>query len=127
MTDLQTIAKWEALREEMEMWQRATMRLADEIMPKPRAMETLQAPWWWFEGFKRDPTEPEPRAGLILSTVIMELAFEAIKNNEVSETSTTLLAIKESGVLEEVLKEQAEQLELAAKRLRMKSESLARK
>lgn len=126
MAELQTIARWEALRKEMEMWQRATMKVADEIIG-PASEELLQAPWWWFEGFRFDPSRPEPRANLILSTMIMELAFEAIKKNELSETSTTLLAIKESGVLEEVFKEQAEHLELAAERLRMKSASLARK
>jgi hypothetical protein len=127
MTDLQTTARWEALREEMEMWQRATIRLADELVPKPHSVATLRAPWWWHEGLNHDPTEPEPRAGLLMSAILMELAFEAIKKDEVSEASTTLRAIKESGLLEELLTEQAAQLELAAENLRMKRTSLAGK
>jgi hypothetical protein len=128
MANLETIRVWEELREEMEMLARATATLADNVWPGPPPEKaSLQAPWWWFAGLNHDPTEPEPRESLIQSTIIWELAFEAIRKNELSETSKTLLAIKESGVLEEVLNEQAQKLERAAESLRMKSRSMARK
>ena len=125
MADPETIKKWEELRQELAMWQRMTMELVDELIPKDQV--ALAAPWWVHEGFLKDPSEPEPKASLIQSAIIWELAVEAISKNELSETSTTLIAIKESGVLQNALEEQAGQLERAAKNLRMKSASLARK
>ena len=127
MADAETVRKWEELRQEVEMWERAMLTFASEIGPGPVFQRADQAPWWFFEGFKFDPSRPEPRANLIQSAIIWELAFEAIRKNELSETSTTLLAIKESGILQTILEEQAEQLERAAKNIRIKSASLVRK
>ncbi len=122
-----TAAKWEELREELEMWQRLTMKLVPELWPEPPPdQKAMTAPWWWFAGFRRDPTEPEPKIDAIQSAVLWELACEAISRDSVSAASTTLTAMKESGMLQTMLDEQAEQFERAAKSCRMKSASLAR-
>ena len=127
MPDYETTVKWEKAKWDILNAKRGILKLVDEIDPIPGRVNDLQAPDWWSEGFKKDPSGPEPKVNLILSAILWELAFEAISKNELSETSTILLAIKESGILPKILDEQAAQMERAAENFRMRSASLASK
>lgn len=126
MADPETTKMWEDLREELMLWQRLTLRVSNEVVPVPSEEKYMLAPWWWHAGLTHDPSEPEPKVNLILTAIIWELALEAMSKDALSETSTTLLALKKSRLLQEVLEQQAERAEHAGAAFRAKSAKLGK-